>query len=122
MFNFYITSYVLILYIRFCTGFYKIFIVLPRSFINLNHRMMISNILNGRLTSSYQRKRLVSLENCYMQLKPYFKVKRSGQVKKNLIASVQEKSKNTTDQTSFNLIEQNQIMYAKLMTEKLLKG
>ena len=83
---------------------------------------MISNILNGRLTSSYQRKRLVSLENCYMQLKPYFKVKRSDQEKKNLIASVQGKSKNTTDQTSFNLIEQNQIMYAKLMTEKLLKG
>ena len=83
---------------------------------------MISNILNGRLTSSYQRKRLVSLENCYMQLKPYCKVKRSGQVKKNFIASVQGKSKNTTDQTSFNLIEQNQIMYAKLMTEKLLKG
>ncbi|MEP2056163.1 MAG: hypothetical protein ABJJ05_00060 [Maribacter litoralis] len=57
-----------------------------------------------------------------MQLKPYFKVKRSGQVKKNFIVSVQEKSKNTTDQTSFNLIEQNQIMYAELMTEKLLKG
>lgn len=83
--------------------------------------MMISNILNGKLTSSYQKKKLVSLEDCYMHLKPYFRLKKS--VKSNEIdnAPFREKSKSEKVQSAFNSIEQNQILYAKIMTERLLK-
>ncbi|CAG2534484.1 hypothetical protein MAR621_00728 [Maribacter dokdonensis] len=84
--------------------------------------MMISNILNGKLTSSYQRKKLVSLEDCYMQLSPYFNFKTSLQVKTSSSAIKQKELQSNRDQHSPNLIEQNQIIYAKLMTERLLKG
>ncbi|MDP2525802.1 hypothetical protein [Maribacter dokdonensis] len=84
--------------------------------------MMISNILNGKLTSSYQRKKLVSLEDCYKQLKPYFRIKKSEQVNTSGNALKGKKIQGTRDQHSPNLIEQNQIIYAKLMTERLLKG
>ncbi len=83
---------------------------------------MISNILNGKLTSSCQRKKLVSLEDCYKQLKPYFKIKKSEQVNTSGYALKGKKNQGIRDQCSPNLIEQNQIIYAKLMTERLLKG
>ncbi len=82
---------------------------------------MISNILSGRLTSSYQRKKLVSLENCYMHLKPYFSLKKSAKSIETDNVLVRERSKSAKVQDAFNSIEQNQILYAKIMTERLLK-
>jgi disulfide oxidoreductase YuzD len=82
---------------------------------------MISNILSGKLTSSYQKKKLVSLEDCYMHLKPYFRLKKSAKSTRTDTISVQEKSKSAKVQNAFNSIEQNQILYAKIMTERLLK-
>ncbi len=82
---------------------------------------MISNILSGRLTSSYQRKKLVSLENCYMHLKPYFSLKNSAKSNETDKVLVRERSKSAKVQDAFNSIEQNQILYAKIMTERLLK-
>ncbi|MEP2280999.1 hypothetical protein [Maribacter sp.] len=83
--------------------------------------MMISNILNGKLMSSYQKKKLVSLENCYMHLKPYFKVRKSAKTNEAKKVLVRKTIKNVKVQDTFNTIEQNQILYAKLMTERLLK-
>ncbi|MEP2240267.1 MAG: hypothetical protein ABJI22_18010 [Maribacter sp.] len=82
---------------------------------------MISNILNGKLMSPYQKKKLVSLENCYMHLKPYFKVKKSAKINETNKALVRKKAKSSKVHNTFNSIEQNQILYAKLMTERLLK-
>lgn len=82
---------------------------------------MISNILSGRLTSSYQKKKLVSLENCYMHLKPYFSLKKSAKSNETDNVLVRERSKSAKVQNAFNSIEQNQILYAKIMTERLLK-
>ncbi|MDF4221125.1 hypothetical protein PXC01_05960 [Maribacter sp. M208] len=97
-----------------------IFIVFPRYFINLNHHTMISNILNGKLTSHYQKKKLVSLENYYMHLKPYFKLKKSAKTAKAESALVSKRTKSANAKDAFNSIEQNQILYAKIMTERLL--
>lgn len=99
---------------------YIIFIVFPRYFINLNHRTMISNILNGKLTSQQQKKKLVSLENYYMHLKPYFKLKKGAKTAKAESALVSKRTKSANAKDAFNSIEQNQILYAKIMTERLL--
>lgn len=82
---------------------------------------MISNILSGKLTPSYQKKKLVSLEDCYTHLKPYFRLKKSVKNTRTNPISVQEKSKSAKGQNAVNSIEQNQILYAKIMTERLLK-
>ncbi len=82
---------------------------------------MISNILNGKLMSPCQKKKLVSLENCYMHLKPYFKVRKGAKTNEANKVLAREISKNVKVQSTFNSIEQNQILYAKLMTERLLK-
>lgn len=82
---------------------------------------MISNILFKRLTLSYQKKKLVSLENCYMHLKPYFQVKKGAEIKETQKVLVDKKTRNQRVQNTFNAIEQNQILYAKILTEKLLK-
>lgn len=68
---------------------------------------MISNILNGKLTSSYQSKKLVSLEDCYKQLKPYFKIKISGQV--NASGSALKGKKFKVLEINFHLILLNRI-------------
>ncbi len=83
---------------------------------------MISNILNGRLKFTYQRKKLVSLESCYMHLGPYFNLKTSSKVNTFSSTIKQKELQSARDQHSPNLIEQNQIIYAKLMTERMLKG
>ncbi|WP_324024122.1 hypothetical protein QSV08_14025 [Maribacter sp. BPC-D8] len=82
---------------------------------------MISNILNGKLTFPYQKKKLVSLEDCYMHLKPYFSLKKSAKSNETDNVLVREKSKSAQVKNAFNAIEQNQILYAKIMTERLLK-
>ncbi|MDF4201850.1 hypothetical protein PXD56_02715 [Maribacter sp. SA7] len=81
---------------------------------------MISNILNGKLTSQFQKKRLVSLENYYLHLKPYFKLKKSAKITETNNVLVRKKSKSAKVQDAFNSIEQNQILYAKIMTERIL--
>ena len=82
---------------------------------------MITNILPRKLTSTYQKKKLVSLENCYMHLKPYFQVKKGAEIKETQKALVDKKTRNERVQNMFNDIEQNQILYAKILTKKLLK-
>ena len=82
---------------------------------------MISTILPRNLTSSYQKKKLVSLENCYMHLKPYFKLKQSAKIKGTERLLEDRKSTDQMVENTFNAIEQNQILYAKILTEKLLK-
>lgn len=82
---------------------------------------MITNILSRKLTSTYQKKKLVSLENCYMHLKPYFKLKQSAKIRGTERSIEDKKSTNQIVQNTFNVIEQNQILYAKILTEKLLK-
>ena len=82
---------------------------------------MISNILNGKLASSYQKKKLVSLKDCYMHLKPYFRLKKSANSNETDNVLVREESKSAKVKNAFNSIEQNQILYAKIMTERLLK-
>ena len=81
---------------------------------------MIASILDERLVSCYQRIKLVSLENYYVLLKPYMKVMKSSQMKKSDINMILDRSKTDYDQSTF--IEENQIIYAKLMTERMLKG
>ncbi len=87
----------------------------------LNPHAMITNILPRKLTSTYQKKKLVSLENCYMHLKPYFQVKKGVEIKETQKVLVDKKTRNQRVQNTFNAIEQNQILYAKILTEKLLK-
>ncbi len=82
---------------------------------------MISNILPSRLTFAYQNKKLVSLENCYMHLKPYFRIKKNVKNKKVERFVVEKKATNQLARDSYSTIEQNQILYAKILTEKLLK-
>jgi len=57
-----------------------------------------------------------------MHLKPYFSLKKSAKSNEtDNVLLVREKSKSAKVQDAFNSIEQNQILYAKIMTERLLK-
>lgn len=56
-----------------------------------------------------------------MHLKPYFQVKKGAEIKETQKALVDKKTRNERVQNMFNDIEQNQILYAKILTEKLLK-
>tara|TARA_R110000764_G_scaffold108654_1_gene194557 strand:- start:307 stop:480 length:174 start_codon:yes stop_codon:yes gene_type:complete len=56
-----------------------------------------------------------------MHLKPYFKLKQSAKIRGTERSIEDKKSTNQIVQNTFNVIEQNQILYAKILTEKLLK-
>ena len=82
---------------------------------------MITPLFLSKPMQGIKKKKLVLLDDWYRQLLPYFKIKGEPQVSGTVNSPVKDQTSQSKRMDMQLQIEENQILYSKLMTQKLMK-
>tara|TARA_R110002167_G_scaffold84156_10_gene228748 strand:- start:2045 stop:2317 length:273 start_codon:yes stop_codon:yes gene_type:complete len=83
---------------------------------------MISNLFLNRSTQRNHSKKLLSFEDYYNMLRPYFQMMAKGNLKPVKTKKSQIRSLASVDNDMYTKIAENQILYSKLLTQKVMEN